>query len=91
MGLWNDDGQWCKGKENIAATAVAYFEKIYTTTYPTRINEVISFISRRVTEDINTELTKTFTRDEVIKALQQIHPTKALGPNDMSVDFFHRY
>ncbi|KAK9983991.1 hypothetical protein SO802_033516 [Lithocarpus litseifolius] len=64
LGLWNDDGQWCESKADIVATAVAYFEKIYTTTYPTRVNEVIGSIPRRVTEDMNLELTKTFTRDE---------------------------
>ena len=64
--LWNDFGQWCESKPNIAATAVAYFEKIYTTTHPTRINKVIGSIPRCVTEDMNSEL---FTRAEVLKAL----------------------
>ena len=40
-----------------------------TTTRPTRINEVIGSIPRCVTEDMNSELTKTFTRAEVLKAL----------------------
>ena len=40
---------------------------------------------------MNTELTKPFTREEVLKALQQLHPTKAPSPDDMSVIFFHKY
>ena len=91
LGLWNDVGQWCEGKADITATTMAYFEKIYTTTHPTRINEVISSIPRRVIDDMNFKLAKTFTRAEVLKALQQIHPTKALGPNKMSTIFFHNY
>ena len=44
-----------------------------------------------MTKDINSELTKTFTRDKVLKALKQIHPIKALGPDNMSAVFFHDY
>ena len=40
---------------------------------------------------MNEELTRPFTREEVIKALHQIHPTKALGPDDMLAVFFHKY
>ena len=40
---------------------------------------------------MNAELTKTFTRDEVIIALKQLHPTKAPGPDGMSAIFFHKY
>ena len=88
LGLWNDDGIWCESKESITATTISYFEKIYTTSSPTGINEVISAIPRHVTEDMNTELTKTFTRMEVLKALQQLHPNKAPGPNGMSAILF---
>ena len=42
-------------------------------------------------DDMNAELTKTFTRDEVIIALKQLHPTKAPGPDGMSAIFFHKY
>ncbi|XP_075655055.1 uncharacterized protein LOC142625252 [Castanea sativa] len=60
---------------------MAYFEKIYTTTYPIRINDITGSIPRHVTEKMNSKLTKTFTREEVLKALHQIHPTKAPGPD----------
>ena len=40
---------------------------------------------------MNAELTKTFTRDEVIIALKQLHPTKAPGLDGMSAIFFHKY
>ena len=40
---------------------------------------------------MNAKLTKVFTRDEVIIALQQLHPTKAPGPDGMFAIFFHKY
>ena len=42
-------------------------------------------------DDMNADLTKAFTRDEVINALKQLHPTKAPGPDGMSAIFFHKY
>ena len=91
LGLWNEDGVWCESKESITATAIAYFEKIYTTSSPTEINEVTNAIPRRVTNEMNSKLTKTFTSKEVLKALQQLHPIKAPGPDSMSAIFFHNY
>ena len=91
MRLWNDDGVWCENKDSIIATAISYFEKIFSTSSPSKINEVTCALSRCVTDDMNVELTKTFTRDEVIIALKQLHPTKAPGPDGMSAIFFHKY
>ena len=70
LGLWNDDGVWCENKDSIIATAVSYFEKIFSISSPSRINEVTCALSRCVTDDMNAELTKTFIRDEVIIALK---------------------
>ena len=69
MGIWNDDDIWCESKESIVAAVVSYFEKIYSTSSPSGIREVVDALPRCVTEDMNAELTKVFTRDEVIKAL----------------------
>ena len=70
MGIWNDDGFWCESKESIVAAAVSFFEKIYSTSSPSGISEVVDALPRYVTEDMNVELTKVFTRDEVTTALR---------------------
>ena len=91
MGLWSEDGRWCDDKESISATAIAYFQNIYTTSSPSSIEEITRAIPMRITREMNEELIKPFTVEEVIKALHQIHPTKALGPNGMSAVFFQKY
>ena len=91
LGLWNDGGVWCESKDNIVATAISYFKKIYSTSSPCGISEVTCAVPRCVTEDMNAELTKVFTRDEVTNALKQLHPTKAPGLDGMSAIFFHKY
>ena len=40
---------------------------------------------------MNQSLTKEFTKEQVLAALKQMHPTKALGPNGMSAIFFQKY
>ena len=89
--LWNDNGEWCESKESITATAISYFENIYSTSFPTGIDEITNVVPGRVTEEMNTELTQVFTRDEVTKALQQLHPTKASNLDGMFAIFYHKY
>lgn len=50
-------------------------------------NQVHSMVS----EELNEDLTKEFTADEVRAALRQMHPTKAPGPDGMSAVFFQKY
>ena len=45
----------------------------------------------RVTNEMNQNLIKEFTREEVVAALQQMHPTKVPGPDGMSAIFFQKY
>lgn len=40
---------------------------------------------------MNSELTRTFTKEDVVAALKQLHPTKSPGPDDMSALFFQKY
>lgn len=70
---------------------MSYFEKLYTTSYPSRISEVTNVIPAKVTNEMNQSLIKEFTKEEVEAALKQMHPIKALGLDGMSVIFFQKY
>ena len=48
-------------------------------------------IPQKVTEEMNTTLTTTFTVDEVEKALKQMEPLKSPGPDGMPPLFFQTY
>ena len=87
-GLMDVNGNWCDNTESIAAVAVSYFENLFSTSYPSRTSEVTNTIPTRVTDEMNQWLIKEFTREEVVTALQQMHPTKAPGPDGMSTIFF---
>ena len=90
-GIWDENGIWCDTSESIAATAIAYFEALFTTSNPCRILEVTNTIPTKVTDEMNQGLIAAFTREEVVTALKQMHPTKAPGPDGMSVIFFQKY
>ena len=89
--IWDKHGRWCEDKDSIANVAVTYFEDIYSTSNPNLIDEVTVAIPTIVTDEMNVELSKNFTREEIVIALKQIHPTKSPGPNGMSTLFFQKY
>ena len=70
---------------------MSYFKNIYSTSYPTRISEVLDTIPTKVTKEMNKILIQEFTREEVEIALNQMHPTKTPSPNGMSTIFFQKY
>ena len=91
LGLQNEEGNWCSSKDDIASIVVSYFEKLYATSFPSNITEVTATIPAKVTSEMNQDLIREFTKEEVEDSLKQMHPTKALGPDGMSVIFFQKY
>lgn len=54
--------------------------------------EFLSTLNGRIiTREMNRELTKHFTKTEVVEALPQMNPTKAPGPDGMVPIFFQKY
>ena len=91
LGIWDCCGRWCEGQDNIAQAAIDYFNNIYASSSPSGIDEVIDAIPTRVTKEMNENLNRSFTKEEVAIALKQIHPTKAPGPDGMSAIFYQKY
>ena len=89
--IWDKHGRWCEDKDSIANAAITYFENIYSTSNLNLIDEVTVAIPTIVTDEMNMELSKNFTREEIVTALKQIHPTKSPGPDGMSALFFQKY
>lgn len=52
---------------------MVYFEDIYTSTRPTRVDEVMNMIPTKVIREMNAELTKDITSEQVWSALYQMH------------------
>ena len=51
----------------------------------------MSLLPHKVTMEMNTDLTRDFTMEELRTTLSQMHPTKAPGSDGMSAIFYKKY
>ena len=63
--LLNDMGVWIETTLGVAKVVVSYFEKLYTTSHPDRIQEVTDAMESKVSVEMNQDLIKQFTKEEV--------------------------
>lgn len=75
-------------EEDIQGVFVGYFSKLFTTKGNLDMEEVLRVVSCKATDDMQNELAQLFMEEEVTKALFQMHPCKAPGPDGMSAIFF---
>ena len=68
--ILDERGMWKESALEIAEVAVSYFEKLYRTSNPDKIAEVVEAIDPKVSAEMNQSLIKQFTRDEVEAALK---------------------
>jgi ribosome-binding protein aMBF1 (putative translation factor) len=77
--LKDDHGNLLEGTEQLNPLISDYFAGLFTTEVDEPDPELIEKVTPRVTEEINTELLKPFTAEEVKKALFSIGDMKAPG------------
>ena len=68
-----------------------YFEKIYSTEHPSEYEVQVENVERCITPEMNKYLLEAFGAEEVRYAINQMHPTKSLGPNGMPLLFYQKY
>ena len=90
-GLMDETGVWRTGEQQIGRITEEYFQKIFSTSCPTNVDEVLTAVDRVVSEEMNQELLRPFSGEEVRNACFQMHPSKSLGPDGMSPFFLQKY
>ena len=90
-GLQNANGVWQEGQEDIERIVLEYFKGIFKSDHPSNFDASLSAINQRISPEMNESLTLEFKAEEIWRALKQMHPTKAPGPNGMSSVFFQNY
>ncbi|KAH7848623.1 hypothetical protein Vadar_005240 [Vaccinium darrowii] len=90
-GVQNSNGVWCDNPDDVANEFVKYFQGIFKSEGTEHMEEVTNTIHGRVSETMNSRLTRAFTRSEIKKALFDMDPTKAPGADGMTAGFFQQY
>ena len=65
--------------------------RLFTSKRPTNAHGILEVIQPLVTKDMNTNLTRDFTKQEVDLALKEMAPLKALGLDGMPSLFFQSF
>ena len=69
-----------------------YFQRLFTSSQPEDgdLSRVLEEVDQRVTDEMNDTLLEPYTGEEVRRALFQMHPSKAPGPDGVSPFFFQK-
>jgi hypothetical protein len=70
--------------------ATSYFQELFTRDPPLNPDDLVAMTQPKVTEQMNEDLCKDFTDDEIGDALFQIGPLKAPGINGFPAHFYQR-
>uniref|UniRef100_A0A2N9IFV5 Reverse transcriptase domain-containing protein n=1 Tax=Fagus sylvatica TaxID=28930 RepID=A0A2N9IFV5_FAGSY len=91
FGMFDENGRWCSDEEEMADVASHYFENIFCSAHPHRMLATLEAVEPVVCDIWNQQLVDSFTAKEVKRALFDMHPSKAPGPDGMSSFFFKKF
>ncbi|KAM1429495.1 hypothetical protein ACFX2I_045683 [Malus domestica] len=86
-------GVWQDSRVGIQSMVVGYFQNIFHSrgVLDNAVQEVMAAYSQRGTPEMNAELLKPYSEEEVSVALFQMHPSKASGSDGMPPLFFQTF
>jgi hypothetical protein len=69
---------------------VIFFMRLFYSNDASDIDLCLRSIERRVTESMNEELLKLFSKEEIFHVIQHMGPLKALSPDSFLAGFFSK-
>lgn len=93
FGLLDELGGWQEDREGMANIIQSYFGPLFQTSNPSveLIDEILEIINPRVTTEMNLQLARPYSTEDVSLALSQMSPMKSPGPDGLPALFFQKY
>ncbi|KAK8562031.1 hypothetical protein V6N12_049085 [Hibiscus sabdariffa] len=89
--ILDDDGEEVIGDDTLVALATDYFASLFTTQGPAPDSEIPNQIPSVITEEMNANLTRPFSKEEVWNALQDMHSLKGSIEDGFGAIFFQKF
>lgn len=92
-GLRDGNGELQTDLQSMSNIAVDYYKYIFSSVRPSEedIAAALEFVERKVSQELNQELSRPFTAKEVKDSLFQMYPLKSPRPDGFPVLFFQKY
>jgi hypothetical protein len=84
-------GVWWKGEDKVEKLLLDYFKELFTTAGPLNVEETCEVVREKLSQEDKVRCAEAFTSDEVLAAIDQMHPLKAPGPDGLPALFFQKY
>ncbi|KAL7259513.1 hypothetical protein ACSBR1_005410 [Camellia fascicularis] len=89
--LKSDSGIWLESEEDINAHLHNYFVDLFSFDGHRDMTEALSVVNQVITNEMNLQLIREVSNEEIRVAVFQLGSVKALGPNGYPGFFYHQY
>ena len=91
LGIRDPSGRWLNQSEDIGKAFINYYIKLFSSSCPVSQCGALDKIPQVVTDEMNADLVGVFQEWEILEAINQMVPLKALGPNGMPPLFYQHF
>ena len=89
--LEDENGEMCSNEEGVVGILTSYNQQLFSSSNPISIEDAVADIPNSVDAEMNQYLTAEYIRAKVERAMNQMEPLKAPGPDGLPPLFFQRY